>query len=302
MPLYIAKSGDLDRCYRCLTDWLTTLKDRATQLLIKYKSGALVTKEKNCCSRRCQTLLDRETSMMIKMKRKKWILFLSLTLLNWEAMDEDNKTKIKQDNQNDNDNLVSDPLEPGDHGWGCCSCGRESSPPPRRPSQTPDVFDHRSEACNPPHHHQHHPHHLLHLSVHLKHLMSLIIVLKLLIKIIVSISSTSASVNVRKSHLKKSYSIMSMTITTAGFIIVSTITIVIFIIITLLPMSLILVLKLAISRTESAISPVAKFCTTWWTHHISRPLSSFFQEFCSSLLSFVRSFFVSTMKLGSKIG
>ena len=45
MPLYIAKNGDLDRCYRCLTDWLThsQLKDRATQLLIKYKSGALVT-------------------------------------------------------------------------------------------------------------------------------------------------------------------------------------------------------------------------------------------------------------------
>ena len=43
MPLYIAKSGDLDRCYRCLTDSLTTLKDSATQLLIKYKSGALVT-------------------------------------------------------------------------------------------------------------------------------------------------------------------------------------------------------------------------------------------------------------------
>ena len=45
MPLYIAQSGDLDRCYRCLTDWLThwqTLKDRATQLLTKYKSGALV--------------------------------------------------------------------------------------------------------------------------------------------------------------------------------------------------------------------------------------------------------------------
>ena len=36
MPLYIAKSGDLDRCYRCLTDSLT-LKDGATQLLIKYK-------------------------------------------------------------------------------------------------------------------------------------------------------------------------------------------------------------------------------------------------------------------------
>ena len=45
MPLYIAKSGDLDRCYRCLNDWLTHshLKDSATQLLIKYKSGALVT-------------------------------------------------------------------------------------------------------------------------------------------------------------------------------------------------------------------------------------------------------------------
>ena len=41
MPLYIAKSGDLDRCYRCLTD--SQSKDRATQLLTKYKSGALVT-------------------------------------------------------------------------------------------------------------------------------------------------------------------------------------------------------------------------------------------------------------------
>ena len=41
MPLYIAQSGDLDRCYRCLTD--SQRKDRATQLLIKYKSGALVT-------------------------------------------------------------------------------------------------------------------------------------------------------------------------------------------------------------------------------------------------------------------
>ena len=130
--------------------------------------------------------------------------------------------------------LVSDLLGPGGHGWECCSCGRESSPQPRRPSQTPDVFDHCAEALNK--------------------------------KIIVSISSTSASVKVRKSHLKKSYSIMTMTITTAGFIIVSAITIVIFIILTLLPMSLILVLKLAISRTESAISPVAKFCTTWWTH------------------------------------
>ena len=46
MPLYIAQSGDLDRCHGCLTDGLThsqTLKDSATQLLKKYKSGALVT-------------------------------------------------------------------------------------------------------------------------------------------------------------------------------------------------------------------------------------------------------------------
>ena len=42
MPLYIAQSGDLVRCHGCLTD-RQTLKDRATQLLIKYKSGALVT-------------------------------------------------------------------------------------------------------------------------------------------------------------------------------------------------------------------------------------------------------------------
>ena len=42
MPLYIAQRGDLGRCYRCLTDG-QTLKDRATQLLIKYKTGALVT-------------------------------------------------------------------------------------------------------------------------------------------------------------------------------------------------------------------------------------------------------------------
>ena len=43
-------------------------------------------------------------------------MILSLTLLNREAMNEDDKTMIKQDDQNDNDDLVSDPLEPGDHG------------------------------------------------------------------------------------------------------------------------------------------------------------------------------------------
>ena len=48
MPLYIAQSGDLEGCHACLTHWLTvhwltTLRDRATQLLIKFKTGALVT-------------------------------------------------------------------------------------------------------------------------------------------------------------------------------------------------------------------------------------------------------------------
>ena len=56
MPLYIAQSGDLDRCYRCLTDRLTTLKDRATQLLIMYKSGALVTQCNNVSNRLIQAL------------------------------------------------------------------------------------------------------------------------------------------------------------------------------------------------------------------------------------------------------
>ena len=41
MPLYIAQSGDLEGCHACLTH--SHLKDRATQLLIKNKSGALVT-------------------------------------------------------------------------------------------------------------------------------------------------------------------------------------------------------------------------------------------------------------------
>ena len=41
MPLDIEQSGHLDRCHRSLHS--QTLKDRATQLLIKYKSGALVT-------------------------------------------------------------------------------------------------------------------------------------------------------------------------------------------------------------------------------------------------------------------
>ena len=47
MPLYIAQSGDLVRCHASLTESVTLtdshLKDSATQLLIKYKSEALVT-------------------------------------------------------------------------------------------------------------------------------------------------------------------------------------------------------------------------------------------------------------------
>ena len=43
MPLYIAKSGDLEGCHGRTHS--QTLKDRATQLLIKYKSGALVTQK-----------------------------------------------------------------------------------------------------------------------------------------------------------------------------------------------------------------------------------------------------------------
>ena len=46
MPLYIAQSGDLAGQVLLMPDSLTdsqTLKDSATQLLIKYKSGALVT-------------------------------------------------------------------------------------------------------------------------------------------------------------------------------------------------------------------------------------------------------------------
>ena len=64
MPLYIAQSGDLDRCYRCLTDRLTTLKDRATQLLKKYKSGALVTQYKSVFVNSTNTTTNIETAVL----------------------------------------------------------------------------------------------------------------------------------------------------------------------------------------------------------------------------------------------
>ena len=57
MPLYIAKSGDLEGCHACLTDRLTTLKDRATQLLIKFKTGALVTQHVSGMSQNTINLL-----------------------------------------------------------------------------------------------------------------------------------------------------------------------------------------------------------------------------------------------------
>ena len=53
MPLYIERSGDLDRCHASLTDG-QTLKDRATQLLLKSKSGALVTQLSKQSNGSCQ--------------------------------------------------------------------------------------------------------------------------------------------------------------------------------------------------------------------------------------------------------
>ena len=60
MPLYIAQSGYLDRCHACLTDRLT---HSLTQLLIKYKSGALVTQ---WWKRQRQPILHFATSGSLK--------------------------------------------------------------------------------------------------------------------------------------------------------------------------------------------------------------------------------------------
>ena len=59
MPLYIAQIGDLVECHGCLTQ---TLKDRATQLNIKYKSGALVTQLHRIQGRRVQSSEERSRS------------------------------------------------------------------------------------------------------------------------------------------------------------------------------------------------------------------------------------------------
>ena len=74
MPLYIAQSGDLDRCYRCLTDSLT-LKDRATQLLVKYKSGALVT-QSSCPSCNPETKHVALSVLVLATFLRYWILWV----------------------------------------------------------------------------------------------------------------------------------------------------------------------------------------------------------------------------------
>ena len=48
MPVYNEQSGDLDRCHGSLTHSMT-LRDSATQLLIKYKSLAFVTQKHSKC-------------------------------------------------------------------------------------------------------------------------------------------------------------------------------------------------------------------------------------------------------------
>ena len=72
MPLYIAKSGDLDRCYRCLTHSQT--KDSATQLLTKYKSGALVTQfwTPSPCSKYVKRNDNFLTSLLLKSVEFLW--------------------------------------------------------------------------------------------------------------------------------------------------------------------------------------------------------------------------------------
>ena len=92
MPLYIAQSGDLDTCYPCLTH--SHLKDSASQLLIKYKSGALVTQSisgwkmlllSRCCS--CQlaaTLHQIECTHMLlppKMSLAHIFLFIFVSFI-----------------------------------------------------------------------------------------------------------------------------------------------------------------------------------------------------------------------------
>ena len=77
MPLYIAQSGDLEGCHACLTHWLTTLKDRATQLLIKFKTGALVTQYGHNLAQ-CRTKIEMVLVQKIITTRSTRVLHLPI--------------------------------------------------------------------------------------------------------------------------------------------------------------------------------------------------------------------------------
>ena len=82
MPFYIAQSGDLDRCYRCLTH--SQRKDRATQLLIKYKSGALVTQYS--ATQLVQSLKFRLSHKIIVIKHLTYPYLAEHTSVVWAAV------------------------------------------------------------------------------------------------------------------------------------------------------------------------------------------------------------------------
>ena len=104
MPLYIEQSGDLDRCYRCLTLSLTTLKERATQLLIKYKSGALVT----------QYVTPKDWARLM---RAVWYCF-DYTMIKYNCMIIIKNVSTKYVT------LQQIGSDWGEHYWSCCEVGR----------------------------------------------------------------------------------------------------------------------------------------------------------------------------------
>ena len=100
--IYCAKwrSGQVLPMSYGLTNWLTTLRDRATQLLIKYKSGALVTQsdclkfklsnvirfENICFKERWFVAHYVQKSKCITMKQNAtYIHYLSGLYLSWKA-------------------------------------------------------------------------------------------------------------------------------------------------------------------------------------------------------------------------
>ena len=97
MPLYIAQSGDLDRCHRCLTHW-QTLKYRATQLLMKYKSGALVTQ---CWpNTMMNTPQKRFWSLETYYDQGVIVLAMGYTHEDWERQIADSSNSIKNKHMN----------------------------------------------------------------------------------------------------------------------------------------------------------------------------------------------------------